>query len=345
MWGAINNHDRARFEIHLFSDAVLRESPAGYEAHPDDHIHTLKGLDDTSAADCIRQQGIDVLVDLNGYSYVPRLGLYPLRAAPVQVAWAGMYATSGQDSFDALMTDGVVVPEGEESYYSEPIRRLPGTHLAFDVRYPVPPLAPAPAKAAGKVTFGCLAPLYKLHPTVLSAYAEILKRTPTSRLLFRNRGLNNASNRTWLAKRMEGLGIPADRLVLLGGAEHYLFLETYNQIDIALDTFPYNGGTSTMESLWQGVPCLTFRGRRLIERQSTTLILAAGLGEFVATDRPGFIDLACKVALDARTQEFTDRRLTSRTRLADSQACNTPLLSRSMEKIYVETFEQICGGV
>lgn len=342
MWGAINNHDRKRFQIHLFSDSQLKEPPPGYEPGPGDVVHIVKGLDNRALAECIRREKIDILVDLNGYSCVPRLGLYPLRAAPVQFAWAGMYATSGQDSFDALMTDGVVVPEGEERFYSEPIRRLPGTHLAFDVRYPVPPIAPAPSRDSGRVTFGCLGPLYKLHPITLRAFAEILKRTPESRLLLRNRGFDLAGNRARVQKSFEGLGISSERLLLLGGAEHFAFLETYNQIDIALDTFPYNGGTTTMEALWQGVPLLTYRGRRLIERQSTTLILAAGLAEHVAPDIDGFIDLACRMAAEARTEEFSDRRMSARERVAGSMACNTPLLSRSMQGIYEEVYQARC---
>ncbi len=341
MWGLINKHDRKKVEVHLFSDEPLSGPPPGYEPDSRDFIHQTGSLDNGAMAQLIRSQEIDILVDLNGYSCVPRLGLYPQRSAPVQLAWAGMFATSGQDSFDALVTDGVVVPPTDERFYSEPIKRLPGTHLAFDVQYEVPPIVAAPARETGRVTFGCLAPLYKLHPESLEAFSKILKRTPGSRLLLRNRGLGKSQNRNWILQQFEKLGISSSQLLLLAGAEHYDFLETYSQIDIALDTFPYNGGTTTMESLWQGVPLLTFRGRRLIERQSTTLLLAAGCSDFVAKDKEEFIERACAMAEEAASSEFSDRRMTARERLAGSLACDTTGLCRSMEKIYEESFSNL----
>src|SRR6185312_7191795 len=160
-------------------------------------------------------------------------------------------------------------------------------YLAFEVLYPVPEVAPPPC-LGGTLTFGCLGSAYKLNEHTLAAFAAILHAAPASRLLMRNRTLDEASNRTALLARFARLGVAAERLMLEGGAEHAEFLRTYDRVDIALDTFPYNGGTTTAEALWQGVPLLTFNGDRWASRTSRSILTEAGLDCFVADDQPAF---------------------------------------------------------
>ena len=141
-----------------------------------------------------------------------------------------------------------------------------------------------PACATGHLTFGCFSSAYKLTEPTIAAYAGILRAAPASRLLLRNRTLDEASNRAALLGRFARYGVAADRLTLEGGAEHYDFLRSYDRVDVALDTFPYNGGTTTAEALWQGVPMLTCNGDRWAGRTSRSLLLAGGLDEWVAAD-------------------------------------------------------------
>ena len=252
-------------------------------------------------AQLIEEVQIDILVDLNGYSKPPRLGLFALRAAPVQVAWFNMFATSGLREFDYLVGDRHVIPDQEESFYTEQIVRVPGSYLTFEVGYPVPEISPLPCLAAGFLTFGCLAPQYKITTEVIEAWSRILNASPTSRLVLKNVVLEQPAARDFVRGQFARFSIAPDRLDLEGPAEHYTFLERYAGIDVALDTFPYNGGTTTMEALWQGVPVLCFAGDRWASRISASLLREAGLAEFVAPDLEHHIAQAIALARDPET--------------------------------------------
>lgn len=336
VWGLINRHDRARFEIHLLSDGSDPSSASGYIDHPDDRIWQVDGVSNAELARHVRQAGLDVLVDLNGYSRQGRLPLFLHRPAPRQIAWFNTYATTGMDAFDLLVGDAAVLPPEEETYYSERIARVPGSYLAFEVRYPVPEVGPPPILRNLYPTFGCLGSAYKLVPAVIAAWSLILRAVPEARLLLRNRTLDDASNRAALVARFDREGVPADRLTLLGAAEHFAFLRTYEQVDIALDTFPYNGGTTTSEALWQGVPVLGFNGDRWVARTSRSLLLAAGLDDWVAPDAAAYVETAIRLARQADLPaRLAALRQGMRARLAASAACDSQALCHAMEAIYL----------
>jgi predicted O-linked N-acetylglucosamine transferase (SPINDLY family) len=203
------------------------------------------------------------------------------------------------------------------------------------VFYPVPDVAPPPCLQAGHLTFGCFASAYKLTEQTIGAYAAILRDAPTSRLLLRNRTLEHLSNRAALLRRFTALGIAEERLTLEGGAEHYEFLRGYDRVDVALDTFPYNGGTTTAEALWQGVPMLTCNGDRWAGRTSRSLLLAGGLDAWVAADPPGFKDAAVALARASDTPgRLAALRGGMRRQLQASAACDAVGLCRSLETLY-----------
>lgn len=336
VWGVVNRHDRDRFEIHLLSDGGDPSSASGYADHADDRVWQIEGLPNEQLSRHIAEAGLDVLVDLNGYSYQPRMKLFTRRSAPLQLSWMGMYGTTGAPETDYVVGDASVVRAEEEPFFSERVARVPGSYLAFTVSYPVPEVGPPPCLATGAVTFGCLSSAYKITPESVASYARILRAVPRSQLLFRNQTLGDESNREWLAERFAQHGVSRERLVLESGAEHYEFLQTYDRIDIALDTFPYNGGTTTAEALWQGVPMLSFDGDRWASRTSRSLLLAAGLSEFVASDQPGFEAMA--IAL-ATSPDCGDRlaalRAEMRPRLKASAACDVAGLRRALEALYL----------
>jgi predicted O-linked N-acetylglucosamine transferase (SPINDLY family) len=333
--GVLNAHDRDRFEIHLLADGATPSAECGYIDHADDRIWEIDGVPNETLARHIVEAGLDVLVDLNGYSFQRRLPVFLYRPARLQIAWNGMYGTTGIPDIDWLVGDSAVIPPDEERFYSERITRVSGTYLPFSVFYPVPDIAPPPCRAGGGITFGCLASAYKLTDQTLEAYARILHAAPASRLLLRNRTLDLATNRAVLAGRFARLGIGADRLVLEGGAEHFDFLRSYDRIDVALDTFPYNGGTSTAEALWQGVPLLTCNGDRWAGRTSRSLLRAAGLEDWVAADAPGFVSTAVALANDADTpHRLAALRAAMRAKLRASAVCDATGLCRELEALY-----------
>lgn len=341
VWGLVNHHDREQFELHLFSDAPASALRHGYTVDARDHFHDVSGLANAQLAGLIREQAIDVLVDLNGYSRLQRLATFALRPAPIQVAWFNMFATSGMSCFDGLIGDHDVFLDGEEAFYSERVVRLPRSYLTFEVTYPVPEVAPPPCLERGSITFGCLAPQYKVTPEVVEAWSTILRGCPRSRLVLKSVALASAANRDFVRQLFERFGIASERLDLDGPAEHFQFLEKYREIDLALDTFPYNGGTTTMEALWQGVPVLTFHGDRWASRISASLLRSAGLSEFVATDRNDYVARAIALAGAAETPARLDQlRRRMRDHLRQSRVCDTLAFAREMEQAYVH----ITGG-
>ncbi len=337
VWGLLNHHDRQRFAVHVFSDASIGAIGSGYQLHPDDRYHDTSGQSNEAVAAVIRAQNIDILIDLNGFSAPPRLGIYPLRPAPILVAWFNMYATSGMDCFDYLIGDQYVVPPEEEPFYAERILRVPHSYLTFEVGYHVPDIAPQPLKNAGCFTFGCLASQYKITDQVVRTWSQILRRSPSARLLIRNHDLGRAEHQGHLHARFAKWDIASDRLLLLGPADHFEFLRTYDQIDLALDPFPYSGGTTTMEALWQGVPVVTFDGDRWASRTSVSLLMAAGLSEYVGRSVDDYVGLCVSLAtaptIAAALQEF---RAQVRPRLQQSPVCDTASFARAMEDLYLK---------
>jgi predicted O-linked N-acetylglucosamine transferase (SPINDLY family) len=336
VWGVINQHDRGRFEVHLLSDGPDFSVEDGYADHAEDRIWQIRGVPNAVLAQHIAAAGLDVLVDLNGYSDQHRLPLFLYRPARLQVSWMGMYGTTGVPEIDCLVGDDAVLPPEEEKFCCERVVRVPGSYLAFTVLYPVPEVAPPPSLVSGRVTFGCLASAYKLTEPSIAAYERILHAAPTSRLLLRNRTLGEVSNRTVLLDRFARHGIVAERLMLEDGTEHFEFLRTYDRVDVALDTFPYNGGTTTAEALWQGVPMLTYNGDRWASRTSRSLLLAGGLDEFVAADQAGFEAAAIALANAPDTpRRLAVLRAGMRDRLRTSAACDVTALCRSLEALYL----------
>jgi predicted O-linked N-acetylglucosamine transferase (SPINDLY family) len=336
VYALLNRHDRNRFELHLFSDGALPSAAAGYREHDDDIIHDLSGVPNAAAAGIIAERKIDVLIDLNGYSLQHRLPLLMHRPAPHIVGWFNSFAASGIAAVDILVGDAAVAPPAEAKYYGERIHRVPGTYLPFEILYPVPDPAPPPClgTGTGTVTFGCLGSHYKFTDSVVAAWAEILRGAPTTRLFVKNGALDEASTRDDLLGRLAVLGIAPDRVTLEGRAEHFDFLDAYRHVDIALDTFSYNGGTTTTEALWQGVPVLAFDGDRWAARTSKSLLLAAGLGDWVMPDRAGYIRHAIALAADPETPaRLAALRSEMRRQLGGSAACDVDGFRRNLEDL------------
>jgi predicted O-linked N-acetylglucosamine transferase (SPINDLY family) len=332
----VNHHDRNRFEIHFFSDGKPPSAAAGYRDHDDDYVHDFRNVETGRAAEIIRGIGIDVLVDLNGYGFAKRLPLMMQKPAPHLIGWFNMFATTGIAAYDGLIGDAAVIPAAEEQFYPEKIYRVPGSYLAFEILYPVPDVAPPPCGAWGAITFGCLGSHYKLTDGVLSAYARILAGAPGAKLFFKNGALEDASTRADFQRRLHAAGIDHSNVMLSGRSEHYEFLEAYSLVDIALDTFPYNGGTTTTEALWQGVPVLSFDGDRWASRTSKSLLLGAGLAEWVMPDEDAFIARAITLANDPATPELLgELRRGMREKLAASAVCDAAGLCRALEEFYV----------
>jgi protein O-GlcNAc transferase len=335
VWRTLEAHDRRAFEVHLFIENGLPSRAHGYLPNRKDRVHLLDGLSNGKAAARIAAARLDVLVDLNAYSFPRRLGLFLRRPAAVQIGWFNTYATSGMGAFDYAIADTTVLPASERRYYSERIRYIDGSYLAFRVPYRVPRVGPPPCARTGRFTFGCLAPQYKITPGVIRTFAAILRAAPKARLLLKNTCLARDANRAAVRDRFLSLGVGKHQLVLEGPAGHYAFLKAYDRIDVALDTFPYSGGVTTMEALWQGVPVLTMVGDRWASRTSASLLRAAGLGGWIRSSRPALIRRAVGLARAGKERAgLAALRANLRARLLISPACDAAGLCRQLEAHY-----------
>jgi predicted O-linked N-acetylglucosamine transferase (SPINDLY family) len=176
VWGVINRHGRDRFEIHLLADGADPSADSGYADHAEDHVWRIAGLSNADLARRVREAALDVLVDLSGYSRQGRLALFLHRPASRQITWFNMYASSGLSCFDALVGDAAVVTQAEEAEYSEPIVRVPGTYLAFEVLYPVPEVALPPVLRNRLLTFGSFASAHKITNGVVKRHGRASAR-------------------------------------------------------------------------------------------------------------------------------------------------------------------------
>jgi protein O-GlcNAc transferase len=336
VWALLNDHDRDAFKIHLFADGPPDEidSEGGYSRHAQDSIYDTRKLSNRDLAKLISDRRINVLVDLNGYSAIPRLGLWTAKPAPVTIAWFNQYATSGLPGIEWLIGDDVVIHPEEEKFYAEKIVRLKQSYLTFQVGYATPDIEiPADEEL---FTYGCLGSAYKITPEVRDAWIKLLKETEGTRMIVRNRVLGADDHREWFLEFFVREGIAPERVILLGPADHDEFLRTYGKIDLALDTFPYNGGTTTMEALWQGVPIVCFTGDRWVSRTSATILNSADMHDFVGENINEYVEIAKKWNAPAQRDSLRQLRNEMRRRLNSSKGCDGLGLARDFERIVIE---------
>lgn len=262
----------------------------------------LSGLDDLSAARAIRADGPDVLLDLAGHTGGARPTLLAARAVGVQGCYLGYPASSGMESVGLRLVDSTTDPAGGEGQTTERLVRLDPCFLAYTPK-PAARVVPARgpgAPGAGGVTFGSFGTLRKLTPAWLEVWARIVRSVPGSRLVLKNSGLGDAATRARVLGALaragvEGVEVLAPSPDFQGAGEHF---RAYHQVDIALDTHPYNGTTTTCDALWMGVPVVAMRGDRHVSRVSASLLGACGAGELVADDPDEFVRLAVDLARD-----------------------------------------------
>jgi predicted O-linked N-acetylglucosamine transferase (SPINDLY family) len=259
------------------------------------------GLSDEALAKQIHSDRIDILIDLAGHTAHNRLPVFAWKPAPVQVSWLGYFATTGVAAIDYLIADPWTLPPSEEVYFTEKIWRLPETRLCFTVPDVQVAVSPLPAIENDYITFGCFNNLAKMNDAVVSLWARILHALPTSRLFLKSIQIAEASLREEIYARFSAHGIDADRLILEAYGPRADYLAAYQRVDIALDPFPFPGGTTTVESLWMGVPVLTLAGERFLSRQGVGLMMNAGLPNWVATDPDDYLARAMAHASDLKS--------------------------------------------
>ncbi len=259
------------------------------------HWSEVQGLDDDQAAAHIRAQGVDVLLDLSGHTAGHRLGVFARRAAPRQCSWLGYFGSTGLAAMDALLADPWLVPDALRPLYTEQVLHLPHTRFCMgqmpDVALPVVP-------ADRPLTLGCFNHLAKINDTVLGLWAQILQARPDAQLVLKALPLDDASTRAQLLARLAALGVAPERVRLLGSSPREQYLQAYGEIDIALDPYPFAGGTTSVDALWMGVPLVTRVGQTLASRQGLSVLNNVGLTEGIAHDDAAYVQAALAMAED-----------------------------------------------
>ncbi len=336
-------HDKERFELHCFSagvknDQVTSDIASAVRSWSEVVFETPQEL-----ADRIQKAQVDVLVDLSGHTGNHRLQSFALRPAPVQATWIGYFNTTGMSNMDYFITDPHTSPAGSGQLFSEYAMHLPHTRFSFSPPVYAGDVAPAPLLKNGFVTFGSFNRLPKLSPPVLDAWADILCAVPSSRLILKAAALADDSVCQEFIARFALRGVDAARLDLRGSSAHKDMLEEYGHMDIALDSFPFNGGMTTLEALWMGVPVVALEGNTVVSRQSYSALANLGL-----TDELAFPDVSAYVAgaiaLAGDPQRLDGLRRGLRPRMAASPLCQPVLFTRDLEALYRRMWQAWCRG-
>lgn len=321
---AFEQHDRAQVEVFAYADVARPDAVTELIRAGVDHWRDVHALTDDQLADAVRGDGVDILVDLAAHSAHNRLLVFARKPAPVQVTYLAYCSTTGVDAIDYRLTDRFLDPPGADAHYTERSLRLPGCYWC----YSAPPVGGSPAteRVAGPLTFGCLNNFAKVTDATLALWAELLQRVPEASLVLYARG---ESHRERVRAAFRRAGLAESRVGFVGWQTLQEYLDTYRGIDVALDPFPYAGGTTTCDALWMGVPVVTLTGATAVSRAGSTLLTNAGLSECVASTEAEYVDLAAGLLRDPARLAKLRREL--RGRLERSPVMDAPGFTRGLE--------------
>ncbi|SDH72559.1 Tetratricopeptide repeat-containing protein [Paraburkholderia steynii] len=305
-----------------------------------DAWRSLVNVADTQAVQMIRDDGIDILVDLSGHTVYNRLPMFACKPAPLQVSWLGYFGTTGLATMDYVLGDPLVLPVDEESHYVEKIWRLPDSYLCFtppsdDVKVgPLPMLQNATMQngEAGHATFGYFGKLSKVTPAVIGVWSRILHAVPGSKLMLKSHQLDAVHACRSTEQNFAAHGIEASRLVLEGGSPRDAYLAAYNRVDIMLSPFPYPGGTTTAEALWMGTPVVALKGDRFVTHICESVLHAAGQGCWIAHDEAAYLELARAWA--ARPERLAALRAGLREQTLASPLCDARRFAKNLKAAF-----------
>jgi predicted O-linked N-acetylglucosamine transferase (SPINDLY family) len=316
-------HDRAQVEVFAYSDVRTADPVTAFIRNHVDQWRDVVTLSDEKLAEAVRADGIDVLVDLAAHSGHNRLLAFARKPAPVQVTYLAYCSTTGVDAIDYRITDRYLDPPGEASDYTERSIHLPGCYWC----YSGPPIGRlVNDRRPGISTFGCLNNFAKVSDVTLGLWTRLLRRVPETQLLLYAR--TNA-HRDRVLQAFRHAGVDESRAAFVGRQSLVHYLETYRDIDVALDPHPYGGGTTTCDALWMGVPVVSMAGRTAVSRAGSTLLSNIGLEHLVARSEEQYIEIAAQLIRDQRA--LADLRRQLRRRLESSPVMNAPQFARDFE--------------
>jgi predicted O-linked N-acetylglucosamine transferase (SPINDLY family) len=304
-----------------------------------DHWREIAGLDDQRVIDLIREDQIDVLVDLSGHTDRNRLSVFARHPAPVQASWLGYLNTTGLPAMDYRICDWHTDPLGAtEHLHSEQLVRMPDSQWCYAPWYNIDYILEPHAARPDDIVFGSFNQLIKLTDTTLSLWSRILAKVERAKLVVFD--VRQSATAQTLLRRMEQHGIDTSRVILRGREPLREYFAAIGNVDIALDTMPYNGATTTLDTLWMGVPIVALRGERGIARGSYSILCSLGADELIALNSDDYVELNVSLAHDPQRRASMRRSL--RGRLAASPLMDTHSFTRALEERYREMWRAWC---
>ncbi len=333
----LEHHDRKQFQAICYSDSRQRDDMnRRLRAAADDWNDTARFSDDR-LANLIRSDRIDILVDLALHTEGNRLLVFARKPAPVQATYLAYCSTSGLATMDYRLTDPYLdPPESDESIYCERSIRIQ-TYWCYAPSTESPPVGPLPALQNGFVTFGCLNSFQKVNSPLLRLWSQILQNVPYSRMMLYS---YEGSHRRRVLDLFAADGIDPARISFVGPQPTPKYFQQYNAIDIALDTFPYTGGTTTCDALWMGVPVVTRAGKTAVSRGGVSILNNAGLPECITHSREQYVDASVKLARNV--ERLTDVRATLRQQIQKSRLMDAPRFAGDMERAFRRMWQSWC---
>jgi protein O-GlcNAc transferase len=332
-------HDRTNFELFAYSGVARPDAVTARLRDSFDHWRDISTLSDEQSAELIRDDRIDILIDLTMHMAVSKLPLFALKPAPVQIAWLAYPGTTGLSRIDYRITDPHLDPPESGWPYSERRLALPETFWCYDPLAKEPAPGALPALAAGHVTFGCLNAFWKINDGVLALWARVLNAVSESRLILL---APEGSARERVTKTLAKHGIGPERVEFVPRQSRPDYLSTYRRIDVCLDTLPYNGHTTSLDSFWMGVPVLTCVGSTIVGRAGLCQAQNLGLPQLVAHTPEAFVGTAGELVSDLPALENLRQNL--RARLEQSPLMNAERFARNLEAAYREAWQAWCRG-
>ena len=327
------HHDKTEVEIYAYADVAVEDvMTARYRGYADHWIPTA-GMTDAELTDRIRLDCIDILVDLSGHTAKNRLGVFARKPAPVSVSWLGYGYTTGLAAIDYFLTDPAIVPPGSEDVFSETPWRLATPSCAYRPAEGMGEVSPLPAKERGSITFGTLTRAIRINHRSIRVWSEILKRVPGSRLVINSGNFKDPEMQSRLAEKFVAQGIDRERLEIGCTSPPWDVLRC---LDIGLDCFPHNSGTTLFESLYMGVPFITLAGRPSVGRLGACILEGVGHGEWIAETEDDYVERA--VSLASNLPQLEKLRAGLRAEMESSPLMDEPGFVRKVEAAYREMF-------
>lgn len=336
----LTSHDQSTFEVYCYNSNFFRDETTQRLQHKVSQWRDIAGLNDAEAAALIHADGIDILIDLSGHTAGARLQVFAYKPAPLQATWIGYFNTTGIKAIDYIITDRFLLPPEEEYLYTEKPLRLPTTGACYQLRNHDIKVGTLPALRNGHITFGCFSAVAKVTPETMALWVEILRKLPTAKLMVKGAGFMESDVQHRYRELCIKGGANPDQLVFTPHESLHAYLEAYNNVDIMLDTFPYNAATTTVDALWMGVPLITRKGNKLLGHIGESMLGAVGLEQFIANSKEEYIEKAVSVAQN--TQMLSTIREGLRARLEQSPMTNPLEFTQGLEAVWRNTWKEWC---